>query len=268
MTPIHYCYEKIAKHGTPLYYCSKKISADKRDGVVACAAFYQELLDIILNGTDISVSANQFNWWRDEVVKLMQGSPTHPVTMAMQETKVNLHRLLDLIDGLAQNLNLPVFDSFETVVIHIMRTVGVRELMFADALELDVTKEILFQFAIVLELINYIQYLRPYVRCGLIFFPQDEMNQFNVSLSALHQFKTTPEIVNLLKYQVDKVERAYQGASEQLTPGVKKQLSYMISRCEIARATLHEIQNSRFSVLEHFIQLTPLRMWWIAYRSE
>lgn len=268
MTPINYCYEKIAAHGTPLYFCVKKIFAEKRDGVVAVAAFYQELMDVILNGTDVSVSANQFNWWRNEVMQLLQGTPEHPVTMALKETKVNPERLLDLIEGLEQNLSSPVFDTFETTVIHIMRTAGVRELMFAEALDLKISKEIIYQFTMVLELVNYIQYLRHYIRRDLIFFPEDEMRKFNVSTESLRAYKTTPEIVNLLKYQAEKIDRSYQKAYAELTPDTKKQLSYTLSRCEIARATLQEIQNSGFCVLENFIQLTPLRMWWIAYRAK
>ena len=268
MTPINYCYEKIAAQGSPLYFCIKKISADKRDGVVAIATFYQELMDVILNGTDPAVSASQFNWWRNEVLQLMQGSPDHPATIALKQTQVNPERLLDVIDGLEQNLNLPVFDTFETVVIHIMRTAGVRELMFANVLDLKISKELIYQLTIVLELVNYIQYLRSYIRRDLIYFPADEMQKFNVSPESLHAFKTTPEIIHLLEYQVEKIDRAYQKACAELTPEMKEQLSYTLSRCDIARATLQEIQSSGFSVLENFIQLTPLRMWWIAYRTK
>jgi 15-cis-phytoene synthase len=268
MTPINYCYEKIAAHGSPLYYCVKKISTSSRDAVVAVMAFYDEIMGIILNGTDLHVSYSQLNWWRSEIVKSVTNNYSdHPIIMALNNTHVNPKALLDIIDGLEQNLNLPPFDTFETQVIHIMRTAGVRELLIAEIATEKIPAEIMYQFTIVLELVNYIQNIRCYLRRQLLFFPQDEMSKFNVSAELLYGFKTTPDIVNLLQFQAEKIERAYQKACASLTPTMTKQLSYLLARCDIARATLSEIQASGFTVLEHYIQLTPLRMWWLAYRS-
>lgn len=267
MTPINYCYEKIAAGGSPFYYCVKKISTLERDAVVAIAAFYEELTDIILKGSDLQVSINQINWWRSEIVKIATGSPDHPVARALQEKQINPQSLLNILNGLEETLNVTRFDTFETAVIHIMRTAGAREVLIADVLNVDISKEILYQFAIVLDLANYIQYLRQYVRRDFILFPQDEMNQFQVTAESLREYKTTPAIVNLLNYQLEKVERAYQKARNELPPSMSNRLSYLLARCDIAEKTLHELQRSGFTVLENFIQLTPLRMWWIAYRS-
>jgi hypothetical protein len=82
----------------------------------------------------------------------------------------------------------------------------------------------------------------------------------------LHSFKTTPEIKSFLTSQVEKVSRAYSQANDALTPLMRDQLKHLRARCDLSLATLREIQQSGFTVLENFIQLTPLKMWWVAYR--
>lgn len=263
MTPIQYCYDKIAGEGSPLYFCVKKIPSEKRDGIVAIATFYQELMEVILHSTDQTVAFNQFSWWREEIV---QAEPSHPVVLALRETNIPQEQLLQIMEGLLENFQLPLFDTFETTVIYLMRTAGVRELLFLEQLSLTISKEIIYQLMIVIEWVHYIQQLRHYVRKDLIYFPQDEMFKFQVAASDLHAFKTTPNIVKLLEFQVQKIERAYQNACAELTETEKKQLGYTLARCDIALATLKEIQESGFTVLENLIQLTPLRMWWISYR--
>lgn len=275
MTPINYCYDKIASNGSAVYYSLKKIPAAKRDAIVAISCFYQEIMDVILKSTDLNVTYTQLNWWRGEVAKISPGMAEHPVTLFLQQiwqknpTLFDIQPLYDMLDGLEQSLVLSPFESFEDVVIHFMRTAGVRELLMIDVLAFPekIPAEMIYQFTIVLELVNYIQHLRQYARCGFVYFPLDEMNKFNVTVEALKEFKTSKEIINLLEYQFEKAGRAYTKACEELTPPLRKSLAYLIARCDIAQATLREIQVSGFSVLENFIQLTPLRMWWIAYRA-
>lgn len=268
MTPIQYCYDKIAVQGSSVYYSLKKIPSQKRDGVVAIAAFYQELMDIVWKSNDEMIASQQLHWWRGEVLRIPQRMAQHPVSLALQNIpSIDIQLVNDVINGVEQTLAFQSFSSFEEVVIHIMRTGGARELLMLDSLGLrnSVSVEAVYQFAMVFELVKYIQSLRVYVRKGLIMFPQDELLKFNVSSDTLQSFKTTPAIKNLLAYQVEKIERAYQQAKETLV--VSNDIKYLLARCDIAMATLHEIKNSGFTVLEHFIELTPLRMWWIAYKT-
>lgn len=269
MTPIQYCYEKIAAQGSPVYYSIKKVRSEKRDALVIVEAFYQELEDVLLKSSDPNVAHNQLNWWRTEVIKIPQGLACHPVTRAMNDAGLtDIHMYFDMIDGIEQALAFQSFDTFEDLVVHMMRTGGARELLLIDLLELSekIPEEIIYQFSMVIELVKYIQCLRHYIRRGLIMFPRDELQKFQVSTDLLDAYKTTPEIKNLLASQVEKITRAYQQANESLTPLMREQVKHLRARCDLSLATLREIQQSGFTVLENFIQLTPLKMWWVAYR--
>lgn len=150
-----------------------------------------------------------------------------------------------------------------------MRTAGKREQMIASVLskEEKLNSEVIYQLALVIELTHYLQNLRRYVRRGLIYFSQDELQHFQVTETQLREFKTTKNIVDLLECQAEKITRAYKKAQELLTSKQRELLRNILIRCEIAGAILQAIQSSGDTVLENLINITPLRCWWIAYTT-
>jgi hypothetical protein len=90
------------------------------------------------------------------------------------------------------------------------------------------------------------------------------MQKFQVTADMLGAYKTTPEIQQLLQYQMDKVERAHDHVMNDLNK--YEQSLALRKRVEIAWCTLKEIKAADFKVLENYIQITPLKMWWVAYR--
>jgi phytoene synthase len=266
-----YLNNKVAEVGSPLYYSVRKLSLLVRETVIAIMAFYKEIEDITLNYTDLSVAQAKLNWWRNEVIKIQDGKPDHPVALELQRClpsfSISPLRLIDIIDGLEQNLAFLSFEKFEDVVVHVMRTAGQRELLIADILlkgeKLDV--EIIYQLALVVELTHYIQHLRRYVGRGLIYFSQEELLAYRVSEEQLQASVTAEAIRQLLEFQVEKIERSYQKALVSLSPKARLSLANLVVRCEMARANLKAIKTSHFCVLENFICITPIRSWWIAF---
>jgi phytoene synthase len=268
-----YCYEKAAQPRSALYYSLRKLARADRDLIVAIHAFYQEIEDIVFECKDHELALQKFNLWRGEVASLAEGKPDHPVMLMLQKSikqpEQIQEKLFSIIDALEKNLIPAPFATFEDVVIHFMRTAGQRELLIYDFLHKDkvISAEKIYQFMLVVELVNYIQHLHDYVRRDIIYFPVDELMQFRVTSAMLHELKTSSEIKKLLQFQAEKVERAYTKGMEELTPAERTALSHLLIRCEIARVTLKEIQASDYCVLENLITLTPLRYWWVAWRS-
>ncbi len=268
MTPEKYCYQKAAPPTSALYYSLRKLELQQRDAVVAIYAFYKELEDILFECNDLQVAQAKFNWWCQELIK---PKPDHPAAIVLQKIipqfSLPVLKFIEMIDGVEQSLSFATFVDFSEVVVHWMRTAGVRELLIADVLQKKerVSPETIYQFMLVIELVNYIQHLRAYVQRGLIYFSEDELKQFQVTPLSLRQSKTTPEIRNLLQFQAEKILRAYGTAKSALTPQSKSELMNFIARSEIALQTLKQIQADNFCVLENFIDLTPLKKWWIVW---
>lgn len=269
MTPRDYCYQKAAPPGSMLYFSVRKLAREEQDAVVAIFAFYREIEDITLNFTDPALAQIKLNWWRDEVIHIQDATPSHPVAVMLQESLQRFSlapmRLLAMIDGLEQNLTQPVFAVFSDVVVHVMRTAGERELLIADVLRARelVDPEWVYQLTLVVELVYYLQHLRGYVRRDLIYFSQEELAQFQVSAGMLREFVTTPSIRELLACQAEKIERSYALMIGKESVALKN----LQLRSRMALAVLRAMRDERFDVLEKFINVTPLRYWWVAFKS-
>ncbi len=271
-----YCYEKVASPDAALYYSLRKLIDLQRDQIVAIHAFYREMEDIIFECQDHELAITKLNWWRGEVAKLGLNKSDHPVMILLQQDLVNVEkniekiqaRLLKIIDGFEQASFKAPFETFEEVVVHWMRTAGERELLLNEILghQEIISDEMIYQLMLVVEIVNYIQHLRLYIRHDVIYFSTDELQKFAVTQAMLSEFVTTEQIKNLLAHQTEKVERGYLVLND-LSKKQRAALSHLVIRCKMARAVLQEIQGSEFRVLENLIKLTPLRYGWIALRS-
>lgn len=268
-----YCYNKVAQPSEALYYSLRKLSPNQRDLVVAIHTFYQEIEEVVFECNDHELGLKKLNWWRGEVLSLGKEEAHHPVMIMLKNAAVKpeliQEKLLTIIDAFEPNLMPAPFDSFEDVVVHFMRTAGQREELIYALLKKDetISTEIIYQLMLVVELVNYIQHLRAYVRRDIIYFPIDELMQFHVSNEMLREFKTTMEIKNLLQHQSEKINRAYFEGVKKLSRGDRSVLSHLLIRCEIAIAVWQEIKAIDYTVLENLIKLTPLRYGWLALRA-
>ncbi len=265
MTPKEYCYQKAAPPGSALYFSLRGLTSQQKDALVVIYAFYREIEDITLADADPISAHAKLNWWRSEIDNK---HPSHPIALALQQI-ADSDSLIKIIDGLEQNLTFPIFATFEEVVVHLIRTAGIRELLMAKVLlnEEQVEPEIIYQFMLVIELVIYLQHLHRYVRRGIIYFAQDEMQKCKVTEEMLHEYVTTNNIRDLFKLQAEKIEKCYLNLKSALPKNLNPQLSSPISRCEISIAVLQAIKSSDFNVLENFIDITPLRKWWIAFTN-
>ena len=274
MKPALYCQQIVTAKEPGFGFAIKTLSVPTQNAVTALMAFYIEMDEVIFSCQEPVVALAKLNWWRLEVTKWLQGQAVdHPVIVALREARelapFAAERLLPLIDGMAQNVNLVPFSTFEEVTLHVLHTAGIRELLMAEVVRGDETvpTEVVYQLALVLELARFVQHLHRYVRRGVAVFGDDELRRFQVSQAMLQRCRTTLEIKNLLAYQVEKAERAFLQATAGMTALQRRSLANLLVRASMALALLREIEKSDFKVLEQLISLTPIRCWWIAFRS-
>lgn len=266
-----YSYEKVAPLDSGLYYTLRKLTLKQRDAVVAIHAFYREMETVLFECHELELALIKLNWWRGEVAKLTEGQPDHPVMILLKSNADDLlkiqTRLLKIIDGFEQNSIAKDFATFEDVVVQWMRTAGEREWLLHEILneKETISAELLYQLMLIIEIVNFVQYLRLYIRHDVMYFSNDELQKCNVTHNMLAESITTDAIKKLLQHQVEKVERAY-AEMQKFTRQQRKLFSHLVIRCEMAYQTLREIEKSDFCVLENLIKLTPVRYWWIVFR--
>lgn len=101
---LAYCRGKSAPPGSSLYYSTLFIPARLRAELLAVHAFGQELTGVLEECSDPGVMRVKFSWWREELARLLQHKPRHPVSLALADV-LRRHELVSgqlvrLIDGM------------------------------------------------------------------------------------------------------------------------------------------------------------------------
>ncbi len=77
---LDYCVEKAAAAGSDLYYATLFADARGKPGIIGLGALSHELADVIAECAEPAVAQVKFRWWQEEIGRLYQRQPRHPVT--------------------------------------------------------------------------------------------------------------------------------------------------------------------------------------------
>ena len=75
-----YCIDKAAGPGSDLYYALLFTDRRGKAGGIGLGALSRELTDVIAECAEPAVARLKFRWWQEEIGRLYQRRPRHPVT--------------------------------------------------------------------------------------------------------------------------------------------------------------------------------------------
>ena len=84
MTPDDYCQQKAAQSGSSFYYSFLFLEPRRRRAITALYAFCREVDDVVDECNDPQIAAAKLAWWRLEAARIHDGTPEHPVGLALQ----------------------------------------------------------------------------------------------------------------------------------------------------------------------------------------
>ncbi len=273
MTPDEYCQQKAAGGGSSFYYSFLFLPAERRRAITALYAYCREVDDIVDEGLDPQIAAPKLAWWRAEVANLAAGSPQHPVTKALLPLRkrylIDEKRLLEIIDGMEMDLSQSRYLDWTGLERYCYRVAGVVGLLAAgifgyrDARTLDYAKNL----GIAFQLTNIIRDVGEDARKNRIYLPMEDLKRFGVTAADILQGRQTPEFEKLLQFQTERARSYYRSAFDFLPAEDRKAQRAGLIMAAIYRALLDEIERDGFRVLTQRISLTPLRKFWIAWKT-
>ncbi len=273
MTPDQYCQDKAAASGSSFYYSFMFLPTDKRRAITALYAFCREVDDVVDECSDESVARTTLNWWRSEVAAIYGGKPQHPVTQALvplvKQFNLPQEHLLEIIDGMEMDLSQHTYADFKALQLYCYRVASVVGLLAAEIFGYSDRKTLKYahDLGIAFQLTNIIRDVGEDARRGRIYLPLDELAQFGVHTGDLLDAKEKEGFQQLMQFQVERAQRFYQQAFDQLPQVDRKSQRTGLIMAAIYRATLDEIVASGCHVLKERISLTPLRKLWLAYKT-
>jgi len=272
MTADQYCQDKAAKSGSSFYYSFRFLPTQQRQAIIALYAFCREVDDTVDEIADADIARAKLDWWREEVQRIFQSNASHPVGLALQFALQNfdLHEeyFMEIIDGMAMDLDQFSYPEFKHLALYCHRAASVVGLLSAEIFGYQNRQTLKYaeNLGMALQLTNIIRDVREDAQRGRIYLPQDELQQFNVRADDLLALKSSPELIELLKFQTARAKQYYQQALQILPEADRYTQRTGLIMAAIYEATLNEIEKDNFQVMQHRVSLTPIRKLWLAWR--
>lgn len=273
MTPEDYCQQKAAQSGSSFYYSFLFLPPQRRQAITALYAFCREVDDVVDETSDASIAQTTLQWWRLEVQKMLAGTPTHPVTKALQPhlAPFNLRgeHLLAVIDGMEMDLTQTRYLDFkglERYCWHVASVVGILSASifgYTDQRTLVYAEKLGMAF----QLTNIIRDVGEDARRGRIYLPIDELQKFEVTAAEILNAKHSERFEALMKFQLARAQAYYNEALANLPAVDRRAQRPGLIMAAIYRTLLDEIANDGLRVLQHKVKLTPLRKLWLAWKT-
>jgi phytoene synthase len=273
VTPDEYCQRKAAASGSSFYYSFLFLPAERRRAITALYAFCREVDDVVDETHEPQVAAAKLAWWRSEVANLYAGNPQHPVTKALQPHvkgfSIGQERLNDIIDGMEMDLTQARYLDWAGLERYCYRVAGAVGLLAAgifgyrEARTLDYARELGTAF----QLTNIIRDVGEDARKNRIYLPMSDLKQFGVPAADILNAKETPEFEKLMAFEAARAREHYRKALAALPAADRRAQRPGLIMAAIYRTLLDEIERDGFHVLSRRTSLTPLRKFWIAWRT-
>jgi 15-cis-phytoene synthase len=273
MTPDEYCQQKAAASGSSFYYSFLFLPPERRRAITALYAFCREVDDVVDETGETQLAAAKLAWWRSELANLYAGRPQHPVTRALQEHKdkfaLTAERLNQIIDGMEMDLTQTRYLDWRALERYCDLVAGVVGLLAAGIFGYrnPRTLEYARNLGIAFQLTNIIRDVGEDARKNRIYLPMDELKRFNVPAADLLNAKETPQFKALMKFQEERARGFYESALAALPAEDRRAQRPGLVMAAIYKALLAEIERDGFRVLAQRTSLTPLRKFWIAWRT-
>jgi 15-cis-phytoene synthase len=273
MTPDEYCQQKAAASGSSFYYAFHFLPPPRRRAITALYAFCREVDDVVDEVHDEAVAQTKLAWWRQEIARTFDGSPQHPVALALvsvvREFALPQEHFQTIIDGMAMDLVQTRYLDFAALELYCHRVAGVVGLLSAEIFGYTnpATRGYARDLGVAFQLTNICRDVGEDARRGRIYLPQEDLARFGVAASSILRAEYSPAFQSLMKFEFDRATDWYAKAIAQLPPEDRKAQRTGLVMAAIYRTLLREIARDGYRVLDRKTSLTPIRKLWIAWTT-
>ncbi|MBC7414673.1 MAG: presqualene diphosphate synthase HpnD [Herminiimonas sp.] len=273
MSPDEYCQQKAAQSGSSFYYSFLFLPPERRRAITALYAFCREVDDTVDDCTDVAIARTKLHWWRQEIAAMLAGSPSHPVTKALQPHLVPYRldgpHLQAIVDGMEMDLDQTRYLDFIGLQRYCWHVAGVVGILSASIFGTSDPKTLQYaeKLGLAFQLTNIIRDVGEDARKGRIYLPVNELQQFGVTAADILKARHSPEFERLMQFQAQRAQTLYDEAFALLPKADRRAQRPGLIMAAIYRALLNEIERDGFHVLSQRISLTPIRKLWLAWTT-
>ena len=275
MSPDEYCQNKAAQSGSSFYYAFLFLPPERRKAITALYAFCREVDDVVDETLESSVARMKLVWWREQVNALYTNpkEATHPVMLALaphiHTYDLKMNELLAVIDGMEMDLEevrYQTWDDLKKYCWHVASVVGILSAKIFGQTT-DQTSDYATKLGLAFQLTNIIRDVGDDARRGRIYLPMDELETFKVRPNEILDAQHSDRFEALMRFQTERAYGLYKDAALALPEQDRRAQRPGLLMAAIYYALLIEIARDNWEVLDKRISLTPIRKFWLAWKT-
>ena len=273
MTPDQYCQEKAARSGSSFYYAFLFLPPEQRRAITALYAFCREVDDVVDECRESSVARMKLAWWRTQVDALYRNDAEHPVMKALaphlEHFDIRDHQLYAVIEGMEMDLDNFRYADWAALSRYCWHAAGVVGEMSAGIFgkRSPETLEYARQLGTAFQLTNIIRDVGDDARRGRIYLPQEDLDRHGVRASEILNGMHSDRFVELMRFETARARDHYRAAMRALPNSERREQRPGLMMAAIYATLLDEIERDGWHVLDQRIALTPIRKFWLAWRT-
>ncbi|OWT56251.1 presqualene diphosphate synthase HpnD [Candidimonas nitroreducens] len=273
MSPDEYCQDKAARSGSSFYYAFLFLPPERRKAITALYAFCREVDDVVDECSDPSVARIKLAWWRAEVEKMFAGQAEHPVTQALAPhigpCGLDAARLIEIVDGMEMDLDQARYMDWAELRTYCWRAAGVVGELSAGIFGHTQPATLAYagKLGLAFQLTNIIRDIGDDARRGRIYLPVEDLQQHDVKATEILDSQYSERFRELMRFETARARQLYREAVQELPEADRRAQRPGLMMAAIYHALLDEIERDGWHVLEQRISLTPIRKFWLAWKT-
>jgi phytoene synthase len=266
------CASITRRSSSNFYYAFMLLPAERRQALYSVYAFCR-FVDDIADDKSVGHPAELLARWREELERVFNGSPTHPISRALAH---NVHRFAiprcyfeEIIDGVEMDLGRTRYAAFEELRLYCYRVASAVGLVCIEIFGYrnPRAREYAEHLGIAFQLTNIIRDLSEDAARGRIYLPLEDLARFDVSEDDILQGVDTLELRRLLEYEVERTRSFYAEAASALPAEDRAAMVCAEAMRSIYYALLERIASKGCGVIGRRYRLSTPRKLYLVGRT-
>ncbi len=264
-TALDYCINKAIPDGSNLYYATLFEPAKNKNIIIGLHALLYELTDIIYECSDPGIARIKLHWWQEEIERLFQQQPRHPVSRQLMEClsidKTLIASLNSVIGKFDNFIFTEQYDSLDNILALFDSTAGEIWHQCGIQLQAVTSSKSMRELGSLYQYIRCLQQPGTYITETRCIIPANVMNRLDLLNSNEKTVKQSEVFSSLIIELQARLEKNYNDllTDDEIT------LRHGLIMNRLMFKTCNEILDDGCHLLNTNISLTPLRKLWIAW---
>jgi len=245
------------------YYAFNLLPEDKRDAMNTVYAFCRKTDDIIDEGNEPDeIKFEKLHKWRIELEKAFNGHSDYTLLNKLGRTinKFNIpyEPFFELLKGMEMDLQNKRYLTFDDLRLYCYRVASTVGLMCIEIFgyKHKSAKEFAVNLGIALQLTNILRDIKKDSLKGRIYLPQEDLKKFSYSEEDIFKQNYDERFISLMKYEVERAEKFFENATENLNLDDKKAMFAARAMQHIYKRLLEKIIEAEYNIYQKNIRVS------------